>query len=291
MQAVEFQYPSRIDQWPIHAFRWPGLGGGAPTGDSASPADAGVVVISHGMAEHALRYRRFAAALNAAGFDVWAMDHRAHGRTSGPGGLGDFGAGGWDAVVDDIDQLVDLAAGANPGRPVSLFGHSMGAAAAQQYAPRGSRKLATLVLSGSTLREPGEIAPVLNDAFEPARTPYDWLSRDPGEVDAYVADPLCGFEGQTVRNGFERTDGRRVDLEILRTIRGDLPVLVVAGDADPVNGNLVGIDFLERRWREAGVLQIDRQIYPGGRHEMLNETNRDEVTANIIGWLLRRHVC
>ncbi len=272
-----FAYSSRIDDWPIQAYRWP------------APADSGVLVIAHGMAEHALRYQRFARALNGAGFDVWAMDHRAHGGTSGPEGLGDFGEGGWDALVDDIDSLVDIAAAANPGRPLSLFGHSMGAAAAQQYAPLGSHKLTALVLSGSTLRRPGAAVPDYNQAFEPARTAYDWLSRDPAEVDAYVDDPLCGFEGQTVRNGFDRTDGRRIDLAILRRIRPDLPVLLVAGDADPVNDGLRGIEFLAERWGEAGVRRIERHIYRGGRHEMLNETNRDQVTGDVIRWLQARH--
>lgn len=269
-----FEYISRIDGWTIHAYRW-----------SVEDCRA-VVVISHGLAEHALRYQRFALALNLAGYDVWAMDHRAHGKTLGPHGFGDFGEGGFDALVDDIDQLVDIAGTANPGKPVVLFGHSMGAGAAQQYVPVGSGKLAALILSGSTLRDPDEApAGSPNAPFEPARTAYDWLSRDEAEVDKYIADPLCGFEGQTIRNGYDRTDRRRIDPARLKQIRADLPVLLVAGDADPVNGQLTGIDRLEQKWREAGVRQIDRQIYPGGRHEMLNEINRDEVTENLIDWL------
>ena len=137
--------------------------------------------------------------------------------------------------------------------PVVLFGHSMGAGAAQQYAPDGSDTIAALILSGTTLRRPGEAVPMYNDAFEPSRTRYDWLSRDPAEVDKYVADPLCGFEGQTVRNGFDRNDPRRDDLARLSRIRKDLPVLIVVGDADPVNRNLEGVRYLESRWREAGV--------------------------------------
>ncbi len=268
-----FVFSSRIDGWQIHVWRW----------HCAEPQ--AVVVISHGLAEHARRYDRFAAALNDAGFEVVAMDHRAHGKTLGPEGFGDFGDGGWDALVDDIDQLVEMANGFNLG-PVILFAHSMGAAAAQQFAPAGSGKIAALVLSGSTLRDPGEPIDPYNQSFEPARTEYDWLSRDPEEVDKYIEDPLCGFEGQTVRNGMDRTDPRRVDPERLKKIRHDLPVLLLAGDADPVNRNLKGIDYLESRWREAGVEQITRHIYEGGRHEMLNETNRDEVTRNLIEWML-----
>ena len=268
----EFSFESGADAWTIHGYRW------------RVQAPAARVLVSHGMAEHALRYERFAAALNAAGFDVWAVDHRAHGRTSGPQGLGDFGEGGWDALVDDLDVCRALMA-AEGDEPVILFGHSMGAAAAQQYAPLYSDNIAALILSGSTLRRPDEEIPVYNAAFEPARTPYDWLSRDPVEVDRYINDPLCGFEGQVLRNGMDRTDPRRVDPERLKKIRPDLPVLLVAGDADPINRQLAGIDFLETAWRDAGVKRIDRQIYEGGRHEMLNETNRDEVTGAIIAWI------
>jgi alpha-beta hydrolase superfamily lysophospholipase len=270
-----FTYKSRVDNWPIHAYRW------------EHQAPVGIVVISHGMAEHALRYDRFATALNRKGYDVWAMDHRAHGQTLGPNGFGDFGDGGWDALVDDIDQLVELAQGTSPELPVILFGHSMGAAAAQQYAPKGSNKLKGLILSGSTLRDPGEEIPEFNSIFEPARTEYDWLSRDDVEVDKYIADPLCGFEGQTIINGMDRTDPRRVDQNLLMKIRPELPVLLVAGDADPVNRKLKGIEYLDSTWQKAGVAQIDQQIYIGGRHEMLNETNRDVVTSNIIEWLDR----
>jgi alpha-beta hydrolase superfamily lysophospholipase len=240
------------------------------------------VVIAHGMAEHARRYERFAAALNTAGYAVVAPDHRAHGATLGPLGFGDFGAAGWDGLVSDLGQLIDDVR--RDGRVV-LFGHSMGATAAQQYAPDGSRQIDALILSGTTLRRPGEPIPAYNAAFEPARTPYDWLSRDPAEVDKYVADPLCGFEGQTVRNGIDRNDPRRTDPVRLARIRADLPVLIVVGDADPVNAKLTGVHFLERSWREAGVRRIDTLVYPGGRHEMLNEINRDAVTTDIIAWL------
>ena len=270
-------YKSRIDQWPIHAYRWP------------TPNASAVVIISHGLAEHAQRYDRFARVLNANGYDVWAMDHRAHGKTLGPNGFGDFGEGGWDALIDDIDQLVDIGQQANPTLPVFLFSHSMGAAAAQQYAPRGSAKLKGLILCGSTLRDPGEEIPDFNSHFEPARTGYEWLSRDDKEVDKYIADPLCGFEGQTIVNGMDRTDPRRVDLALLAKIRADLPVLLIAGDADPVNRQLRGIDYLEQTWRKAGVMNIHRQIYAGARHELLNETNRDTVTTDIIDWLGRNN--
>ena len=270
-----FSFESDIDGWLIQCFKWPVAGAKAS------------VVVAHGMAEHAQRYQRFAEALNQAGFDVVAMDHRAHGCTSGPSGLGDFGDGGWDALVADIEQLVQITRATQPARPVVLFGHSMGAAAAQQYAPLYSHNIDWLVLSGTTLRDPGEPRPYYNAAFQPQRKAYDWLSRDELEVDAYINDPLCGFEGQRVKNGMDRTDPRRVDAELLAKIRNNLPVLLVAGDADPVNRNLQGIHYLIQKWQEAGIQHIASQLYAGGRHEMLNETNRVEVTNNIIQWIER----
>lgn len=277
MPDQTFTFASSTDGLAITAYRW----------DTANPK--AVVVISHGAAEHALRYERFARVLNQAGYAVWAPDHRAHGKSPGPEGLGDFGAGGWDALVADVEQLVGLARDAHPALPVILFGHSMGAAAAQQYAPQWSRNITALVLSGSTARDvpkPGEQPPPFapNAPFEPARTPYDWLSRDEAEVDKYVADPLCGFEMVRLR-GNRADPFRLADPEVLKRIRADLPVLLVAGDADPINRNLEGLNLLEERWRAAGVQHIDKLYYPGGRHEMLNETNRDQVMADIVDWL------
>ena len=242
------------------------------------------MVISHGLAEHALRYERFALALNQQGFDVWAMDHRAHGATLGSAGFGDFGDGGWDALVDDIDQLITIVR-KEASKPLIFFGHSMGAAAAQQFVQQGSAKIDALVLSGSAARRPGaEIGPY-NELFEPTRTEYDWLSRDEAEVDKYIEDPLCGFEGQTIRNGFDRTDQRRIEPQRVKMIRDDLPVLLVAGDADPVNNQLKALKYLMELWSAGGVTQIDQLFYEGGRHEMLNETNREQVTTDIITWL------
>ena len=265
-----FIYQSSIDQWPIHAYSW------------RAQRPCGTVVIAHGMAEHALRYTRLVQCLNAEGLSVLAMDHRAHGRTSGPAGLGDFGAAGWDALVADLDPLIERACAC--GLPVILLAHSMGAAAAQQYVTDQGAKLAALVLSGTTLRNPGQPIPDYNAAFAP-RTGYEWLSRDPLEVDAYVNDVLCGFEGQTVINGMDRTDARRVDPARLACIPAALPVLLIAGDADPVNDNLQGLHYLAQCWRAAGVLAIDTLYYPGGRHEMFNEVNRDEVTRDLLDWI------
>jgi len=253
---------------------------------SAQPARA-VVVIAHGAAEHALRYERFARALAAAGFAVFALDHRGHGQSPGPQGLGDFGRAGWDGLVADLGQLVDHARAEHPRLPLALFGHSMGSFAAAQLAFDHSAKLDALVLSGSTALEEGVALDLdFNASFAPARTPYDWLSRDPAEVDKYVEDPLCGFESQGERAPTPELFRRVLyDPAAPRGIRPSLPVWLVAGDADPLNRKLAGLHLLEKRWRDAGVKRVDPRYYAGGRHEMLNETNRDEVTRDAIAWL------
>lgn len=277
MTDKSWQFHSASDGLPITAYAW-----------TAATPEA-VVVIVHGAAEHALRYDRFARALNAAGFTVWAADQRGHGASPGPKGLGDFGQAGWDGMVADIGQLIQLAREAFPGLPIVLFGHSQGAAASRHFAPLGSNTIDALVLSGTGVREPlkeGEAPPNWNAAFAPGRTGYEWLSRDEAEVNKYVADPLCGFEKQHVK-----VAGSRANLSVLadpeqhRKIRSDLPVLFVAGDTDPINRNLEGLHTIERWWRTGGVKQIDTLYYKGGRHEMLNETNRDQVTSDIIDWM------
>jgi alpha-beta hydrolase superfamily lysophospholipase len=274
-----FRFASDADGMSIRAYVW----------SPAAEPRAGVV-IAHGAGEHALRYGRFARALNDVLLEVWAADHRGHGQTSGLDGRGDLGEGGWDALVADIGQLIGIFREARPGLPVALFAHSMGGMAGQQLAPDGSDTIDALVLSGTTARLPrseGEPPPPFepNKAFEPARTPFDWLSRDEAEVDKYVADPFCGFalrDRPHDRRARPALDG---DIETLRRIRPDLPCLFVAGDRDPINRGLEGMRLLERWWHAAGVVRIDTFYYEGGRHEMLNETNRDEVTRDIIDWL------
>lgn len=274
-----FRFNSAIDGFSLQGFVW------------ERQAPMGIVVIAHGAAEHSLRYGRFARSLNAAGYEVWSLDHRGHGMSPGPEGLGDFGEGGWDALVADIGQFIEIAKAARPGLPAILFGHSMGSAAGQQLAPDASKAIAGLVLSGSSARmgrrnedgTPAVFAP--NAAFEPARTPYEWLSRDPAEGDKYIADPMCGFETRTsTRSGFANAR-KLTEPETLAKIRYDLPCLFVAGTKDPINRDMEGLYELQKLWNEAGLKRIDTLYYKDGRHEMLNETNRDEVTADIIAWL------
>ena len=255
---------------------------------------AGIVQIAHGMGEHSWRYDHVAAALNDAGYHVFANDHRGHGR-SAPSreSLGDFGAGGWNALVADMVTLTRLARTREGQLPVVLLGHSMGSFAAQQYVLDNSDAIAGLVLSGSAAVDKLNIDPsraadltAFNSAFEPARTQHDWLSRDPAAVDAYEADPLCGFGvNKRALESMAAATKRLADPAALAKIRSDLPIYIFAGDKDPINHGLEWLKPVAERYRAAGIANVSEKYYPDGRHEMLNETNRDEVLRDLVSWL------
>jgi alpha-beta hydrolase superfamily lysophospholipase len=258
----------------------------------------GAVQIAHGLAEHGERYDRFATALNAAGFLVFAIDHRGHGRT-GQDDLGDLGNAGFDGLIADVVEYGASIGAAHEGLPVFLVGHSMGSFAAQVAIIDHADLYAGVVLTGSTaldvlaagMAESDESAGLqaFNVGFE-HRTGYEWLSRDDAEVDEYVADPWCGFDvPEATMPLLFAPAGRLADPEVLAGIRSDLPILIASGDADPLAGGGELIELLGQRYRDAGVSDVTVKLYPGARHEILNEINRDEVTADIIGWL-RSHV-
>lgn len=280
-------------------FRYTGGGGAqivAYRWDPAGPP-AAAVQLAHGMGEHALRYDSFARALTAAGLVVYGQDHRGHG-ASAPSAraLGQLGPDGWRMLVEDIHALTELVRAEHPGLPVALLAHSMGSFAAQQYLLDYSSAVDAAVLTGTTLLdqiEPADLdQPVdltaLNAPFAPARTDFDWLTRDEAIVDAYVADPLCGF-GLDIESGRQMyLAGRRLaDPDEVARIRSDLPVYLAAGEQDPINGGVALIGLLARRLRAAGLTDVTVRAYPGARHEILNETNRAEVTADILAWLRR----
>ena len=251
--------------------------------DAADPR--AILQLAHGAGEHAGRYYARMAPILAAGFVIYAADHRGHGMTGGMTLLGDFGPGGAPAAVSDMAVLSRRARAENPGLPLVLMGHSMGAMLSQAYVLDHGALIDALVLSGTTGPGP-RLTGDLNAGFE-GRTAYDWLSRDPAEVDKYVADPFCGINfTPDSRASFLALRERAATPETLKGLKPALPVYVVVGDQDPINQKLAGLTPLIDTYRAAG-LDVTLKVYEGGRHEMLNETNRDEVVADLLAWLLK----
>ncbi len=269
-----------------------------------------VVQILHGLGEHASRYERFAKECTSAGFVVWAHDHRGHGAR--PGVAGHFAdSQGWDKVINDAWQVNERIRARYEDVPIVLLGHSMGSYIAQSFLFRHPALIAALILSASTFANKAELlsghglATMLaatakqqksallnrlgfgkfNKPFQPTRTDLDWLSRDEEEVDRYIDDPLCGG---TFTNALWRdlTGGL---LEItsrtaLHSVPRNLPILITGGEKDPVGGT-AGMQRLAAAYRDTGHGKVDLKVYPGGRHEMLNEINRREVMADLIHWI------
>lgn len=279
-------------------------------------APRAVLQIAHGMAEHGARYEPLAARAVDADIAVFASDHRGHGEMAQYGISGHFAdEDGWHRVISDLFRINQHIRQRYPGVPVVLLGHSMGSFMGLQYAMDYRGTLEGLVLSGSNYDAPlvyksargiarmermrqgprGKSALLnylsfgsFNKHFAPNRTEYDWLSRDSFEVDRYVADPLCGFRC---------TNQLWLDLlaglihisnpKNLARIPAGLPVYVLGGERDPVSDMGKGLERLSDALKSAGIRDIDADIYPDGRHEMFNETNRDMVIDNLLEWLNR----
>lgn len=274
-----------------------------------------VVQVNHGLAEHAARYARFAAALAARGFATYAHDHRGHGRTTAPGApLGSFGPEPMAAnVVADALAVHDEIARRHPGVPVIVFGHSMGALVALNFVLAHSGRiagaaiwngnfsagllgrLAQAVLAWERFRlgsdVPSRILPKLTFRAwarqeSDGRTDFDWLSHDHAEVDAYVADPLCGWDASVGmwKAVFDMVFAGADDRNFAGT-RRDLPINLVGGGADPESERGKTVTALAGRLKRMGFSNLVSTIYPDTRHESLNELNRDVITAHFIDWL------
>lgn len=272
---TRFRYEG-ADGAPLAGFRW-----------SADVPACAVLQLAHGAGEHAGRYREPLTPILEAGFVIYTADHRGHGLTSGMTGLGDFGPGGAPACVSDMAVLTRRARAENPELPLILMGHSMGAMFVQAYLPDHGDLIDAVVLSGTT--GPGPRLPGgPNSAFANPRTPYDWLSRDEAEVDRYIADPFCGIRfTDASAASFAALRERNVTPADLSGLKPGLPVYILVGDEDPINRRLEGLTPLLDLYR-AAALDVTLKVYPGGRHEMLNETNRDEVVADLRAWLKAR---
>lgn len=277
---ITTRFNSAQDGLKIATFAWP---------TDVVPA-RGVVQIAHGLAEHSRRYARLAATLNAAGYHVGSTDHRGHGATI-VGTPGDFGAPGFEGLWKDVVEYGSILRAEYPGLPLYLIGHSMGSFATQNLLLDSSAAYDGVVLTGSTAIDvmaanmadaPAGDLSAFNAGFED-RTGYEWLTRDEAEVDLYVADPLCGFALPAETTPALFANGDR--LATPTGVRHDLPLLIVSGSDDPLAGGGALPELLGQRYREAGVEDVTVKVYPGARHEVFNETNRDEITAFVVAWL------
>lgn len=274
----------------------------------------GIVLILHGMGEHSRRYADFAKFLNTHGYLVFAYDQRGHGDTGENvnmrGYLGDMG---FFRIINDVDAVLSWIRGMYPDHPLYLFGHSMGSFVAQGYLERESRLINGCILCGTNgpegarlyfgialarryARKHGPLSEskrltwltfgMYNRRFRPIRTPYDWLSRDPDIIDAFLADAQCGFPLSAASMG----DMFKALLEMykwsnLQRIPRTLPILIIAGELDPVGHQGRGIRKLEKIYRRIGMTNLRVKLYPNARHELLHELNRLEVFGDVLDWL------
>lgn len=304
MQTTTYSFQAS-DGHEVFVYRWLPEEGVSPKA---------LVHVAHGMAEHAGRYARFAEALTGAGFAVYANDHRGHGKTACADDLGWFGpANGFRRVELDLEELVSDEKQKHPGLPAFLFGHSMGSYLTQRFLIERGEVLSGAILSGTSgkpnllasagrlvaraerlrLGERGKSALLrdlsfgaFNKPFEPARTRFEWLSRDAAEVDKYVADPLCGFDCSTSL-WVDLLDALAFGAAPERHARipKGVAVHVVAGSEDPVGEKTKSVRQLLEAYERAGLQRVTHKFYDGARHELLNETNRDEVTRDLLAWL------
>lgn len=300
----DFYFQSSTGRTSIHALKC------VPDGKPRA-----VVQIAHGIAEHIDRYRPFMEFLADNGFVAAGNDHLGHGKSIRvPEEQGFFAEkDGWWRVVDDMDKLHDIMANEYPELPYVLFGHSMGSFLTRTYLIKHPDKYDGVILSGTGHQSPAlvlggnaaaSVMAKLNGAMgdgakldslafgsylnkiENPRTKFDWLSRDPEQVDKYIADPLCGFVGKI---GLYRDMMQGIkfitDKKNIAQMNKEKPVYFMSGDGDPVGDYGKGVERAYKAFCDAGLHDVFMRLYPGGRHEMLNETNKEQVYQDILNWL------
>jgi alpha-beta hydrolase superfamily lysophospholipase len=272
-----------------------------------------IVQILHGLGEHAARYHRFAEVCARQGYAVVAHNHRGHGENCAESELGHFAdSRGWDRVISDIVVVQKEIGNHRPDVPIVMLGHSMGSFIAQDFLMRHPHNAAALILSGSSLPARRQLIPghwiarylawhqgprersallnkmgfaAFNKRFAPNRTEFDWLSRHGLEVDRYVADPLCGADSSNAL--WADLTGALLRIRKRRSIRSislELPVLITGGEKDPVGGR-AAMHRLADAYRRTGHTNVTLKVYANGRHEMMNEINRDEFMADLLNWI------
>ena len=303
-EFTEFSFPSKDGAHKSHVSLWTPSGAGPRA----------VVQIVHGVAEYAGRYDDFARYLADRGFVVCGEDHLGHGKTVDDGKYGYFGKkDGWTLVTADVRQLRVLMGERYPGLPYFLLGHSMGSFLARTYLCRYPGTVDGCILSGTgqekpalvaagkavasaicALRGPETVSPLIdklslgayNEQFKPNRTTADWICRDEAVVDKYLKDPFCTFKPtagmfRDMMGGLQYIAGE----EGLSRMDPRTPVYLFSGDQDPVGSNGEGVRKVYGFFQSHGTADLTMKLYPGGRHEMLNEINKGEVYADVLAWL------
>ncbi|HEY5223862.1 MAG TPA: alpha/beta fold hydrolase [Microbacteriaceae bacterium] len=250
-----------------------------------------IVQVVHGVGEHARRYEELAAKLNAAGYTVYADDHRGHGQTGMEqwGGdaskLGKLGIGGLRAAVRNVHQFSEIILAEHPGVPLVLLGHSWGSFMTQKIVNKHADDYAAVVLSGSAYLMLGSLnSGDLNAKYKgDSATGAEWLSRDPEVARAFVADPLTTLT--PLAKLFGPIDTLRILGRPARGLPPALPLLIQVGDADSVGGAASNARLAAAYRQRSGLTDVTLIVYPGARHEIYNETNRAEVMTDLITWL------
>lgn len=303
IRTTHFHYPSARDGCSIHALEW------SPEGPPR-----GIVQLVHGISEHIGRYDETARFLAEHGFLVCGEDHLGHGRTVSDGSYGFFAPeNGWTLAARDIRALRKLEGARHPNLPYFLLGHSMGSFLTRTYLILWPGTVSGAVLMG-TGQEPAPlvalgrlisalecrhlgprgVSPLVhtlslgayNRRFRPNRTPSDWLSRDPAEVDAFLADPLCQPRPTvSLFRDMMRALQFIARRDQLARMDPSVPVCFLSGQEDPVGGMGRGVEKVVRMFRDAGCRNLSVRLYPGARHELFHEQNRREVWADLLNWL------
>ncbi len=299
---TEFFYPS-AGQGTIRGFRW----------EPEGVAPKAVIQIVHGIAEHIERYDALASYFNEQGYLVVAEDHMGHGGSIGKGIPGYF-VGGWFKAVQDTYRLLRTTRMENPDIPYFLFGHSMGSFMARTLiAKHPDCGISGVILSGTGWIHRGLVNTcsaactlvgrrkgfdkadtmlenmafgTYNSRVEHQRTSKDWISRDHKVVDAYIADPTCGFSPTAGLLRDMMTGLRYIqEPEHIRNMDKHLPVLLISGGDDPVGNYGKGVEKTAQAFRKAGMEDVTVKLYPLCRHELHNEINKEEVCEYLTKWI------
>jgi alpha-beta hydrolase superfamily lysophospholipase len=281
---------------------------------AAEGSARGIVLVLHGLAEHSLRYARFAAALSGRGYHVYAHDHRGHGETmAADAPRGQFSRrNGRAKAIDDVVAVRDLALAAHPGLPVILFGHSMGGLISlnsaithpqafdavavwnSNFRPGIAGHVAEIILKTERMLKGSDVPSALlprltfgawGQSIPGHRTPFDWLSRDPAAVDAYIADPLCGFDAcvslwlDLFAMSFDAPRPAS-----LKRLRRDLPIHLFGGTGDPATDHGKAVAWLANHLKAEGFSHMSCEIHQDTRHETLNDIGATGATAAFADW-------